>query len=348
MANRIERKIHRLLTVGKTSQSIFDELTVDLFQKKITIEERSSIFNFAMNSGLYQQLLSNFVETFHEKAPVPWGQYIELLDHLKVSPNREVIESVIKGARRQKNLDSLACIVSWDRYDKRFAEVRSEIEKKRKEDHDNKKQVMIEKIEFYRSQRMVEEEKRALKVLLKMFPNDPTIQEEHERFQRQWAREVIAQNSRVHHEIRLVERARPSKEELQIVKCIVDEMLRLVGKNNKQAYNFAIALKTMGHPESALKVLDFADDVWEVEWLRIDLLIDGGRFIDCLNAVHDLEVRHAHDPESTFAATYARARALNGLGQSGPAIDLLQSIVSVRPNYRSAYSLMAEWAGKNL
>lgn len=348
MANRIERKIHRLLVVGKSPKNIFDELTRDLFQKKISMEERLSIFSFGLNAGLYQQLLANFVETFHEKAPVPWGHYIHLLDTLRINPNREVIESVIKGARRQKNLETLSMVRSWDRHDKRFHEFRSAIENKRRDDHDNKKQVMIEKIEFYRSQRMVDEEKRALKVLLKMFPNDIAIQEEHEKFQRQWAREIIAQNSRDVREARIVDQKKPGKRELLLIKCITDEMLRILGKDNKHAYNFAIALKTMAHPLPALKVLAMADDAWEVEWLKIELLIDSGRFIDCLNAVHDLEMRYAHDPETTFAATYARAKALNGLGQSGPAIDLLQSIVSVRPNYRSAYSLMAEWAGNNL
>ncbi len=348
MANRIERKIHRLLVIGKTPKSVFDELTRDLFQKKISMDERLSIFNFGLNAGLYQQLLANFVETFHEKTPVPWGQYMTLLNSLSITPNKEVIESVIKGARRQNNLELLSIVTSWDRYDKRFYEFRCKIEKQRQDEHQNKKQVMIEKIEFYRSQRMMDEEKRALKVLLKMFPNDKTIQEEHEKFQRQWAREVIAQNSRDMSEARIIDQKKPDKEELLIVKCITDEMMKILSRDNKHAYNFAIALKVLAHPIPALKILALADDAWEVEWLKVELFIDSGHFIDCLNAVHDLEVCYAHDPETTFAATYARAKALNGLGQSGPAIDLLQSIVSVRPNYRSAYSLMAEWAGKNL
>lgn len=348
MANRIERKIHRLLVVGKTPKNIFDELTRDLFQKKISMNERLAIFNFGLNAGLYQQLLANFVETFHEKAPVPWGVYIALLEALTIQPDRQIIESVLKGARRQKNLESLSAVNFWDRYDKRFCEFRSTIKTQRHEEHLNKKQVMIEKIEFYRSQRMVDEEKRALKVLLKMFPNDSVIQEEHEKFQRQWARDVIAQNNRNRDDARVIHQQKPDSEELLIIKCITDEMMRILGKDNKYAYNFAIALKIMAHPDQALKVLAMGDDAWAVEWLKIELLIDSGRFIDCLNAIHELEVRYAHDPETTFAATYARAKALNGIGQSGPAIDLLQSIVNVRPNYRSAYSLMAEWAGKNL
>ncbi|MCB0407754.1 MAG: hypothetical protein KDD34_06070 [Bdellovibrionales bacterium] len=348
MANRIERKIQRLLLVNKPQKDIFDELVAHLFQKKISEDERNSIFNFALNAGLYQELLATFVEAFHEKIPIPWGLYIRLLKLTGVTPNKEVIESVIKGAKRQNRVDTLALATDWESLDSRFKELRITVENDRHQKYKNKKQMLLDKVEFYRSQRMVDEEKRALKILLRMFPDDKDLVREYQKFEQEWAKEVISRSASETHESKLTERIFLNAEEQKVCGSILQQMQEICSQNNNSAYNFAIGLKFMGSPEAALKILEFADDTWEVEWLKIDLLIDSGRFVDCLSQVHDIELRYANDPETTFAATYARAKALNGLGQTGPAIDLLQSIVSVRPNYRSAFTLMTQWAGELL
>lgn len=344
MANRAERKIHRLLTVGKSAREIFDELTIDLFQKKVSEAERLSIFSFGLNAGLYQQMLANFVEVFHEKTPTPWGHFLVLLDKLKIKPGPEIIESVIKGAKRQERVENLSLVHSWDLLDPRFSQMRQEVEKARKQKFSDKKQMLLDKIEFYRNQRMADEERRAIRVLLKMYPDDPLVKSEFDQFQKQWARDVVARNTDENRDNRILQNPKLDTVHVKTAKILVDAMLMEAQKKPHSAYNFAIGLKMMGLAEFGLRVLQFADDNWASEWLGIELLIDCGRFVDCLNAVHELELKYADDPETTFAATYARAKALHGLGQSGPAIDLLQSIVNVRPNYRSAFTLMTEWA----
>lgn len=344
MANRAERKIHRLLTVGKSAREIFDELTIDLFQKKVSESERQSIFSFGLNAGLYQQMLANFVEVFHEKTPTPWSHFLVLIDKLKIKPPPEIIESVIKGARRQDRIENLSLSHSWDLLDPRFSQMRIEVEKVRKQRFSDKKQILLDKIEFYRNQRMAEEERRAIRVLLKMFPDDPMVQGEFDQFQKQWARDVVARNIDESRENRIFHNPKIDTQLRKTAKILVDAMLVEAQQKPHTSYNLAIGLKMMGLPDLGLRVLAFADNNWASEWLAIELLIDCGRFVDCLNAVHELELEYSHDPETTFAATYARAKALFGLGQRGPAIDLLQSIVNVRPNYRSAFTLMTEWA----
>ena len=53
----------------------------------------------------------------------------------------------------------------------------------------------------------------------------------------------------------------------------------------------------------------------------------------------------AHPKDKVVAITYARARALKGLGQDDLATDLLRSLVRVRPSYKSAQSLLMDWSG---
>jgi len=81
------------------------------------------------------------------------------------------------------------------------------------------------------------------------------------------------------------------------------------------------------------------------DWLRIELMILARKYVDALNEAATLEARYASDPEAAFAITYARARALKGLGQDELATDLLRSLVRVRPSYKSAQSLLMDWSG---
>ena len=97
--------------------------------------------------------------------------------------------------------------------------------------------------------------------------------------------------------------------------------------------------------DQAFEILHLAPDTPEKNWLTLELLIQCRRFVECLAAVDQVELSYAEDPESTFGAAYVRARALRGLGQTSLALEILQGIVNVRPNYRSAQTLIHEWAG---
>lgn len=348
LANRIERKINRLLVVKKSSKEIFDELTIHLFQKKLTQDEKNSIYNFGIQSGHYQQTLGNFVELFHEKSSIPWAHYIWILNRFNIIPPKDIVESFVKGIRRQKQMQQFLFSRSWEKYDPRISEYRNIEEQLLREKHSNKKQSLLEKIEFYRSQRMIEEEKRALLILIRMFPEDEQITNEYKSFQKRWAHEVIALNAETEFRERFEVSYKPTKEEQKIALSILKQAVEICKANPTQNYNFAVLFKVMQFPEYSLKILETVNESWDVVWLKVEILIDAKRFVDCLNLIHEIELRYPDNPEVTFAATYCRARALKGLGQNAPAIDLLRSIVNVRPDYRSAFSLISEWANQNL
>lgn len=135
----------------------------------------------------------------------------------------------------------------------------------------------------------------------------------------------------------------PSAEEKKLAQDFAEKLKKKIKKSPSLAYDGAIALFQMGHAETALETLKMAKDSPEVAWLEVDLLLETRRFIDALTKLDSMEKQYASDPESTPALTYARAQALWGLQQSQAAIDLLQSLVRVKPDYRSASALLQHW-----
>jgi tetratricopeptide (TPR) repeat protein len=111
------------------------------------------------------------------------------------------------------------------------------------------------------------------------------------------------------------------------------------------AYDLAMGLQMMDFHSEALQILALASPSPAVDWLRLELEVRARRFVTALEEAHRLETLYASDPDAAFAATYARARALYGLGEKQTAIDLLRGLVKIRPHYRSAHSLLLDWAG---
>ena len=331
--------------VGKHQKEVFEELTLYLFRKKISDEEKISILKFGLNAGLHKDLMSVFSDMFHDKHTIPWHIFMELLARNEIKPPKEVIESVLKGVKRQEREADLALIQSWDQFDKRFLDIRIEFLKQQQEEFGQKKNQMYEKLNFYRSQRMFHEEEKLLKIMARMFPMEIAIQEEMHRFKEAHAHEIIARSSRQDPHEDFIPREEPlSKAETLFLGNLKGFVLEAVRKEKHTAYNFAIMFRMMGQPKVALEVVPFGVKTPQLAWLEIDLLLEAGMDVQCLDKIHEIELRYCDDPETTFAATYARARALNNLGQGGKAIDLLKSILDVRPDYRSANSLLTEWA----
>jgi tetratricopeptide (TPR) repeat protein len=346
LQNRIEKKIQRMLMVGKHPKEVFEELTLYLFRKKISDEEKISILKFGLNAGLHKGLMSVFSDMFHDKHVIPWHIFMDILAKNNVTIPKEVVESVLKGVKRQGREEDLTFIKSWDDKDQRFAEIRKEFTKQRQEDFGQKKNQMYEKLNFYRSQRMFHEEEKLLKIMSRMFPKDIAIYEEMQRFQEANAHEIIARNSlkdSPNDFIFNIEK-KLSKAEQVFLASLKTYVLETVRTEKRTAYNFAIMFRMMGQPKMALEVIAHAIKDLPTAWLEIDLLLEAGMDVQCLDKIHEIELRYCDDPETTFAGTYARARALHNLGQGAKAIDLLKSILDVRPDYRSANSLLTEWA----
>jgi tetratricopeptide (TPR) repeat protein len=92
-----------------------------------------------------------------------------------------------------------------------------------------------------------------------------------------------------------------------------------------------------------LEILAWAPAVPPNDWLRAELLVHARRFVEGLEHLKHLEVRYVDDPETSFAVSYLKAQCLQELGQKDAALEILKSIVRVRPNYRSAHALIQEW-----
>lgn len=340
--NALELEIRNLLLSKVSPHDIVERLMVRFYESQFSIEDRRLTMAFAWNSGYIQLALDYFPDFFNARQLIPWAWFAEIMAKAKTPMNSDWSEALVKGARRQEQMDDLTLSHSWDHQIPEIPQWRKDVERRRLEFLDRQRQKLFEKLAFFRNEQLAEEERRLLDLLKKMYPLDREIDRLEQEFEERWARHIITKHSGQQDHFSERTEMQWSAGVAQAVLPMCQEMERVVKIMPHLTYEFAVALVCMDLETQADALISQPMDE-ATDWLRAELLLRARRFVDGLDHLTGLELRYCNDPETAFAITYLRAQAFWGLGQSSRAIELVQTLVSVRPHYRSAASLLKQW-----
>jgi len=193
---------------------------------------------------------------------------------------------------------------------------------------------------------METEEGRLLDKVLKMFPRDSQIQEQFAEYQTRRALRLLDTKTSQPPEKNLEDLEDEwDAESLRTLKTIEMSMQAVWRENLNDptmVLDFGVAHMMWDNPEGALAFVGNTESESAI-WLRLEALMRARRYIEVLGVLLDIETRFAHNPDATLAATYLRARCQWGLKRRFEAVDLLEGLVNIKPNYRDASSLLAVW-----
>lgn len=348
----IEIEIQHLLNELGDTELVADELIRRWERNIYDPRQQFVLAQFLLHCGFYPSLFDQLHRLVTQERRLPWAQFAEALGRCRVAPSEAELKAMVEGLNEQEAMDEILLSIQTERWDKLFVKKRSERRNRIKLEYAAKKATLLEKLEFMRSQRLYEEEGRVMTELQALFPLDSQIQKVEEDYQDRWAREVVARNISSNTDVtdELASRLNELTPEQKSIKEIFarqayEKAKDQVTKNPETAYDMALLLSFMDFYTEAIEVLNLATSEVRVDWLKLELLLKARQFLTALEEAGRLEIAYAGDPESTFSVVYARARALWGLGQGDLAIELMQSLVKIRPNYKSAQSLLADWTG---
>lgn len=324
-----------------------EELCRRLERNLLSDAEVKDCFQFFLNAGLLPLFFEQMQELIARQGRIPWAPFIEALGQAKLAVDESEIQALFEAAESQDATAELLRSHALDSAHSGFAVRRAALATVRERQLNERRQGLKDKLAYMRANRMHEQEAAVLDEILAVFPDERDIQAEREDNKLRWAREIIANSSSASDPLtdlgsrvdRLTPELAKSKD------LIVTRALELAEENPRLAYDLAIGLHMMDLNLEALNVLQNAELSPAAEWLRLELLVRSRQFVAALDEAERLEFEYANDPNTAFTVTYARARALHGLGQTQNAIELLQSLVSIRPHFRSAQSLLLEWTG---
>ena len=347
----IELRFRELLNTQDNLDQVAEELLHMAANRKIKYQQIAKITNFLINAGLFQDAFRQYPRRFYEKSKITWPQFIEILYQTKTKVEEPILNAIIEGVQYKKKVSSLVTNSHWKYFSKEFSEDRKKLWKAKSNELTKKKESLKQKLQFLKENRMIEEEKRTFQKFLTIFPNDSEIAQEFEEFKERWAREVIAkkiESNKSEATYKVISVPKLTAEEKKLCEFLLADIKKRVSENIPSAYDFALFFYFLDYPKGGLEVLDLAPDEYRCHWLRGELLIENNQYLDLLSYIEKIQPQYTDDSEAQFACTYLRARALNKLGHHNRAIELLNSIVAIRPFYRSAQSLIAEWQKESL
>lgn len=339
-----ELEIQKLLLRGKKPADVLRGAIDIIMSPKKTWEEKRPVWLFLYRWGKNSTLAHMLMDALASKGRVPFDVMLEITAASGLRPGKTAVEAMLKGLRKQQATDEVLAAGAWDKFDERFKLIRNELLEKRVKDSRAAKEAMLDKFNFLKGQRLVEQAGRVLRRMLELYPEDEEFIELKRDFDEQWAREVVANHmaTLTHQRLERTENQNSQADD-EMLKAFTKAGEKAVLDHREFASDLALAFLFMNEYIMGLDILNWAPVTEANEWLKAELLVLARRHVEAMEHLNHLEVKYAEDPESTFAVSYLRARCFKELGQKDAALEILESIVRVRPNYRSAQALFLEW-----
>lgn len=339
-----EIELRNLLKQRLPSQELEAQVLRALRDKSLDWDVKRGFYSFLYLSHRYHSLLLAIQEALEAKDRIPYDFFIAVMGQVFAEPKSAVVESVIKGIKKQNAAEDLFAAREWDKWDKRFSLIRNELLETKVKEQQQFKQNLIEKFEFLKNQRMNEQAGRVLRRMVDLYPDDEELSQLKQNYDEEWAREVLSSHLASLSEEKFDRtRTAPSSLDEEMLKQFLLEGEKLALENREIASDLAIAFWFMEDPVRATEILAWAPITTSNDWLKAEFLTASRHFVEALEWLNVLEVKYISDPETTFAVSYLRAQCLHALGQQSSALEIMQSIVRVRSNYRSAHALILEW-----
>jgi hypothetical protein len=339
-----ELELRRILKKRLAGNKLNTSLVRHILDENLPWDEKRAFWHFMYTSRREGLLAHSMVQCLKSKSRVPFDLIIHLCSEGSVKPIPIVLEALLKGVRKQGALDEVIGPTGWDKYDKRLPQIRAQLLKQKTSEQKKFKDGLLEKFEFLQSQRMTEQAGRVLRRMVELYPDEQKFRKLKANFEEQWARDVLSSHmASISNEKMDRTVTAPSTSDEEMLKCFAKEGERLSVEHREFAADLALAFWFVEDYTRALESLAWAPTSQANDWLKVELLFQSRRFIECIELLNHLEVKFVDDPESTFSVSYLRAQCLHYCGQQAAALEILQSIVRVRPNYRSANALILEW-----
>lgn len=349
-----ERSIQSLLLkFGKDLEKVTAELTAIIANKAPgSLAEWQSVSLFFIHSGQQTGLIELLKLEIAKNPLFPWAHFTEAL-HLSIpNPPEEFIQAIIAGAKEKDCLEILSRVKHFDTLDPALKRKRAERKKRIEDRYEEQKRDWLGQLETIRSQGLDAEEEQMLQKLLKTYPRDSSVIDLMEVFQAKKALRFLEEKSQ----------RRKSEEKDEVPLRMEEDLLEAAEQMHagmleawKQqdeavwlARDFALASLWSELLEQGLEFvppdkLDRSPAGDSAVWIRCEILLQARRFLDLLDELNIWEARAADSPDQVVGVLYFRAQALHGMGQKILAIELMETIVTNHPSYRSASTLLNTW-----
>lgn len=346
MSLSLELEIKSLLQTHEEPLRVAEEL-IKLFDDpswEWSAETLRELYRFLWSCGLYQQLIGFVFKNMSKTGfVIPWPYLIEALVRGVPELEAGVISCVARGIEEEKAQEQVCIARGADRFIQQTIQWKTELRRKRLQNLKIQKEQALDQLLTLRTQQLYEQEKNLLGKLQRMFPGDAEILTEVSSHKQRYALEILSRKTPLNRGTSFKEPA-PDEDAEKTLQALRSSLLENAALHPDMTFDFAVLAFMLEDFDTSLQLLGTLPALAANEqWFKMEALLKARRFLEVLHGLSEIEIALATEPETFFATAYLRAQAYWGLAQKHLALEILESLLQARPNYRAGTALLDLW-----
>lgn len=302
-------------------------------------EEKEEIYKFLYFTKQHKLFLYLFTIDLQSQAnDLPWLYFSKLIELHELPVQTKILLEIVQALRQQREiqLDS--------------SDIKDIIKKiKQKDRHDylqkvnKRKQELLASARIAQSERLLEQQADYMRELKKISPKEYEVNTVISSQDKQKADAVIAKIKRKRRQTKENSRSEFSDEELEILLQIQNQARSLLKQGKGQANDFAFLFRSLGDFGKAIEFIANSEPNDGKDWILLDYLAEGGQHLAVLDLCQRLKEKYSQNPDSLFSIYYLESISYWELGEKEKALNLMSQISSMRPDFKSANEILAQW-----
>ncbi len=347
MSKYIELEIQKLLNEAKDLNEIAEQLFqyLNAHPENLNSENITAISRFLLNANLNNTLVAFILQYIEkEEFPVPWPYFLEALANTGVEIDETTARSLSEGIYEDNATMDAARSTKLGAFIPELQQWSQDRKTKIQHEYLSNKELLLNQLITLRTQQLYEQEKKVLYRLQKLYPGDLDVFQEVREHRQRHALDILQKKSPRQRSVQTSDLVKQAPEEEKTTQALMESLKEHTEKWPEMAFDFAIVAFMLEEFETSLELQKKCTESNGLLWLRLETLLHARRFLELLHEVTNVELKLASDPETFFGTAYYRAQALWGLGQKHAAMEILEALLTARPNYRAASALLSIWS----
>jgi hypothetical protein len=322
-------------SISSLSSSLVEALSSNSRQRKLTAQR---FLQLTPEWTLWKRDLEPWLRSLPEW---PWPVILNWISHQKLSVTLQEKELIKKSLEKQKQMLCLAKSTSLQSLFVEVEELKVQARSEMRARIQGLRALLFEELQTWKSQRLREQELKVLARLKKKFPQDLDIENEQKVFKENQALEKM--QSRMRDQRNHVKSLNLPQEKSELPEGLRSSLQEVGQLHISEFYNLALFCCFVEDWEWALKMVYQAEPSEARDWLEVEIGLKLHRYVDVLQGVTAIEHRWAQSPETFFGTSYIKAQAYYGLGKKEKALEILETLLATRPQFRQAHELIQLW-----
>ena len=336
MANEWKQAISDFLNTGKDR-----ELRARLRTEWVDFypEEKVEIFRFLFLAKQFKIFLYFFaIDLQSQITDLPWTLFLRIFDTEKYKfPEKHFIE--IKKVFAEQKLSSGLT----DNFNDLISELKTKNRHHFLQRVTKTKQELIASARIAKSEQLIEQHIHYINELKKIAPNEYNVAGLISEQEKRQAERVLQKRAQKNSQNSFTEPSSTNAEEAKLIGRIEEQAKKYLKSKNVKPSDLAYLFRTFGDDNKAIDFIYLNSQDSHQDWQLLDYLFSGKQYLSLLDHCMMMRKKYEAFPDQLFSISYAEAVALWGLGEKDKAIELMNQIASMRPDFKSATETLSQW-----